>query len=143
MVRDPEFQDGVDRNRVGLASQIVGVEFGSDNTFLDALGEDLIFQDSPCALCEVQRSSVVMVPAKRTCPQGWTLEYEGLLMGDHKAAARRGEYVCVSLGFEPVEGGYAATRGGIWNNVEVVCGKSLPCPPYDDGFELSCVVCSK
>jgi len=33
----------------------------------------------PCARCYTEtRSAVMMIPAKRSCPAGWTQEYEGL-----------------------------------------------------------------
>ena len=52
------------------------------------------------------------------------------------------EYICVSLGMEAVPGGSAGTNGGLLYVVEVDCGYALPCPPYMEGYELSCVVCS-
>ena len=30
----------------------------------------------PCAVC-ITRGSALMIPAKRTCPTGWEIEYEG------------------------------------------------------------------
>ena len=31
----------------------------------------------PCARCYTQRSATVMIPSRRSCPSGWTKEYEG------------------------------------------------------------------
>ena len=31
----------------------------------------------PCAVC-FTRGSALMIPAKRTCPTGWEVEYEGI-----------------------------------------------------------------
>ena len=31
----------------------------------------------PCARCYTQRSATVMIPSRRSCPTGWTKEYEG------------------------------------------------------------------
>ena len=84
----------------------------------------------------------MMVPAKRTCPQGWTLEYEGLLMAGGQAQEGQSEYICVSLEMEAIPGGSANTDGGLLYVVEARCNP-LSCPPYVDGYELSCVVCSK
>ena len=76
-----------------------------------------------------------MIPAKTKCHPGWTLEFTGYLMaGWH------------NLDKEPenVVGG----REGIIDDgrllyfVEARCG-SLKCPPYVNGRELTCVVCSK
>ena len=34
-------------------------------------------QNIPCARCYTQRSAVVMIPSRRSCPTGWSKEYEG------------------------------------------------------------------
>ena len=34
-------------------------------------------QNVPCARCYSSRSAVMMLPAKRTCPESWNKEYEG------------------------------------------------------------------
>ena len=140
LTKNPEFHEDV---RAGLTSnaRIYGVEYQDIRSgFLDLF--DLNHQDAPCAVCEVPRASVLMFPAKRTCPHGWTLEYEGILMSGKYDYTQRTQFDCVSLGMEVVPGGGADINGGLWYVVEVVC-VTLPCPPYVNGYELSCVVCSK
>ena len=140
MVKDPEFPDNV-QSGFGNNARMFGVEYQLNEGFLNP--SDLHQHDVPCAVCEVPRSTSMMVPAKRTCPQGWTLEYEGLLMAGNWQQQGQSEYVCVSLGMESIPGGSANTNGGLFYVVEVDCGYALPCPPYQEGYELSCVVCSK
>jgi len=98
--------------------------------------------DVPCAVCYVtQRSSVYMVPAKYTCPSGWTREYYGYLMSNqHKEATS--EFTCVDIAFKSVVGSSADHNGLLFHFVEGRCG-SLPCPPYDSTKELTCAVCTK
>ena len=81
-----------------------------------------------------------MIPAKRSCPIGWTKEYEGLLMTQHHTQ-HASTYICVDKTMEILPGGYENRDGGLLYVVEAVCG-SLPCPPYINGFELACVVCT-
>ena len=81
-----------------------------------------------------------MIPAKLTCPSAWTKEYEGILMSDHHTH-KGSTFLCVDKYLDKVQGGYTNTNGGLLYVVEAVCG-SLPCPPYIDGYELPCVVCS-
>ena len=83
-----------------------------------------------------------MIPGRRTCPDTWTVEYEGLIMAS-QSANRKGEFICVSLGME-ASGSSSNHGGGLLYVTEVQCG-SLPCSTggYASGFELSCVVCSK
>ena len=45
--------------------------------------------DVPCAVCYVSsRTAVYMVPAKYSCPSGWTREYYGYLMSSHVSHRR-------------------------------------------------------
>ena len=131
---DPESPSNV-QSGFQSKSYIYGVEYQSRFP-------GLLNQDAPCAVCEVQgRSAVLMIPAKQTCPAGWTLEYEGLLTSDyhtHKGT----DFICVSSDPEAADGGHANQDGGLLYVVEAQCG-SLPCPPYVSGHELSCVVCTK
>lgn len=36
-----------------------------------------------------------MIPARRECPEGWTLEYEGYLMSGNSEAMSRHTFECV------------------------------------------------
>ena len=138
---NPEFSDNVRAGTYVHTALLHGVVYQLNDGFLNP--STLHDHDVPCAVCEVPRSTSMMVPAKRTCPQGWTLEYEGLLMAGHWEHPGQSEYICVSLGMESVPGGSVDTGGGLLYVVEVDCGFALPCPPYVEGYELSCVVCSK
>ena len=81
-----------------------------------------------------------MIPAKVSCPTGWTKEYDGFLMSQHYTQ-KGSTYICVDKEYETVSGGHENKNGGLLYVVEVVCG-SLSCPPYENGFELACVVCT-
>jgi len=40
--------------------------------------DNIYDQNVPCARCYTEnRPATMMIPAKRTCPGGWTKEYEG------------------------------------------------------------------
>ena len=98
--------------------------------------------DVLCAVCYVsQRSTVYMVPARYTCPLGWTTEYDGYLMAeryDHK----RSQYNCIDKSMMPVPGSASNRDSAQFYPVEGRCG-TLPCPPYEHGKELTCAVCTK
>ena len=98
--------------------------------------------DVPCAVCHVSnRTAVYMVPAKYTCPTGWTREYYGYLMAEYYKYPGN-QYTCMDTEFKSVAGSSANKDGLLFYFVEGRCG-SLPCPPYDDNKELSCAVCSR
>ena len=98
-----------------------------------------------CAVCHVsKRTAVYMVPAKYTCPTGWTREYYGYLMSSFSGGGdrHRTQFTCVDTVFKAVPGTPANRDGLLFHFVEGRCG-SLPCPPYDNNRELSCAVCTK
>ena len=96
----------------------------------------------PCAVCYVSnRTAVYMVPAKYTCPSGWTREYYGYLMAEYHTHSRS-QYTCVDTTFKSVTGSSANKDGLLFYFVEGRC-ELLPCPPYDNTKELSCAVCTK
>ena len=99
--------------------------------------------DVPCAVCHVSnRTALYMVPAKYTCPTGWTREYYGYLMAEYYKDHHRSQYTCVDIALKSVVGSSANHDGLLFYFVEGRCG-SLPCPPYDNTKELSCAVCTK
>ncbi|CAH1233008.1 Hypp557 [Branchiostoma lanceolatum] len=100
-------------------------------------------QDVPCAVCYAPtRGSKLMIPARNTCPTGWTKEYGGYLMASRYSHVGAKEYVCVDGQPETIPGGDANQNGALFYPVEARCG-SLPCPSYVEGRELTCVVCTK
>ncbi|CAH1269381.1 Hypp4164 [Branchiostoma lanceolatum] len=109
------------------------VPFGSKN---------LNDHDVPCAVCQTYRSNQLMIPARKTCPTGWFPEYDGYLMASYRDHAGAKEYVCMDKKPEAEHAGHLNHDGALFYPVEAACG-ALPCPPYVDGRELTCVVCSK
>ena len=105
----------------------------------------------PCAVCRVStRSTVLMIPAKATCPSGWTREYYGYIMTENKGfdgqygIRGRTMFECVDRDQESRPGGgHANTDGALFYHVEAACNHGLPCPPYNPTQELNCVVCTK
>ena len=98
--------------------------------------------DVPCVVCYVgNRTAVYMVPANYTCPSGWTREYYGYLMAE-RHTHHRSQFTCMDIAFKSVTGSSTNKDGLVFYFVEGKCG-SLPCPPYDETNELSCVVCTK
>ena len=100
--------------------------------------------DVPCAVCHVTtRLTVLMIPAKASCPTSWTEEYDGYLMADHIGSDHsRTMFVCVDRAQESIPGTSADINGATFHNTEADC-TGLPCPPYNNEQELNCVVCTK
>ncbi|KAL3880006.1 hypothetical protein ACJMK2_032278 [Sinanodonta woodiana] len=116
-------------------------EIGGSGTFTP-FSPDLLENDVPCAVCRTTRSSSIMIPGRTNCYSGWTVEYSGYLVSMLYGHASPVEYVCLDGNPESIDGGIANTNGHLVYLVEVICG-ALRCPPYVNGRELACVVCSK
>ena len=129
-----EFQPGEQTNRAYL----YGLDYVAFNGPLSGVNE----KDPPCAVCMTRgKSTSLMIPGRINCPLGWTREYSGYLMSTLSFYDRT-SFVCIDG--EPEA--YLDSVGDIFNvglfaHVEAICG-SLPCPPYEAGKEVTCVVCS-
>ncbi|XP_066283038.1 short-chain collagen C4-like [Branchiostoma lanceolatum] len=138
---DPEwgsYIDGVE----GVKSSMTGAEYqlGENAPYDEATLHD---RDVPCAVCySLSRRTQLMIPARTTCPDGWTREYGGYLMTEYHDHPSRSEFVCMDGEPEVLPGGEGNQDGALFYLVEARCG-SLPCPPYVEGRELACVVCTK
>ncbi|XP_022110556.1 short-chain collagen C4-like isoform X2 [Acanthaster planci] len=94
----------------------------------------------PCAVCRLVRKTKLLYPARLSCPPGWRVEYSGFLMAGHYTHGRT-EALCVDKEPEAVVGSSAAKYEALLYVMESVCG-SLHCPPYVNGREITCTVCS-
>ena len=116
--------------------------YGAEYELTNPLVSNSYNTDVPCAVCYVPtRSALYMIPAKYTCPSGWTREYFGYLMSE-RYDYHRSLFSCVDHSLIPVTGSIHNHNGFLFHTVEGVCG-SLPCPPYSRDKELSCAVCTK
>lgn len=99
--------------------------------------------DVPCAVCYAARkSTVLMIPAKTSCPSSWTREYYGYLMSEASTNPMQTNFVCVDNNPETIPGGILNRNGVSFFHVEATCS-GIPCPPYVDGREVTCTVCTK
>lgn len=84
----------------------------------------------------------IMILARKSCYKGWTLEYNGYLMAGYHYHPAGTMYTCIDEQPDTLHGGHASKDGRLFYSVEARCG-SLKCPPYVEGRELICAVCSK
>ena len=137
-----EYDDTVlDTGMIYGAEYECNVPFSMENV---ADGANTILNHNvPCSVCQSRvHSKVLMVPAKKSCRDGWTLEYHGYLVSEYYAHKGRTEYQCMDQAPEADPAGFPDQNGVLFHAVEGRCGP-LPCPPYVNGRELTCVVCTK
>ena len=119
-------------------SYVYGVEYQTQTS----IERHLLDHNVPCAVCCVQdRGRVLMIPARRDCPDTWTKEYEGFLMSELRLH-HRSMYECVDKDAESIHGSAGNTNGAVFYHVEASCN-GMACPPYHPEKELRCVVCTK
>jgi hypothetical protein len=130
-----------------VSGRIYGVEYelfyGYEKGFLGDEQGNLLQQDAPCAVCyRSGRVSQIMIPGRYSCPSSLlTYEYSGYVFSEYHSHAASTEFICLDSDPDVIPGGQANNDQGVIYPVEVGCG-SLPCPPYADGKELACVVCT-
>lgn len=142
--KDPDWNNGRYSDKLDpFTGYVYGAEYQDGQDRSDQLfGESHYDYDVPCVVCEVRnRSSVIMTPGKSRCYGGYTFEYSGFLMSGHYKHSTT-DYYCVDKNPENLPDGKNDHNGRLLYFVEARCG-SLRCPPYVDGRELQCVVCTK
>ena len=126
----------------GGRAYLYGAEYqtrGGDNGPLRSFHDHNV----PCAVCYTSsRETIVMIPARLTCPSSWTREYYGYLMAEYHGHHRT-TFECVDISPQSIPGSIASTDGALFYHTEVKCNHGIPCPPYDTQKEVTCVVCTK
>ena len=137
---DPIFDKTTSGSQGG--TYIYGTEY-EVHSYPNMFPRNIKEHDAPCSVCHTEsRGSDLMIPGRNKCPSGWTLEYKGYLMSAHHGHNGRMEFICVDANAEGTTGSHSDQNGALLYVAESQCG-SLPCPPYADGKELTCAVCTK
>lgn len=107
-----------------------------DNGPLSAVNDHNV----PWAVCYVpMRGTVVMIPAKTTCPTSWTREYYGYLMTNYYAFHRT-MYECVDKDPESIPGSATNRDGTCFYHVETRCKwHSVPSISIGERINMHCV----
>ena len=83
-----------------------------------------------------------MVPGTIDCPSSWTREYFGYIMAEHYGHPRS-TFECVDVDAESIPGSAANTNGVLFYFTELRDCNGIQCPPYTNGIELTCAVCTR
>ncbi|KAK3107805.1 hypothetical protein FSP39_022618 [Pinctada imbricata] len=89
-----------------------------------------------------KNNAELVYSGKTNCEKSWTKQYSGYLMSGYHGHVAASQYVCVDKDAETLPGTSSNNEGKLLYSVEARC-RPLPCPPYVEGRELACVVCSK
>lgn len=140
--QQPEFLNttaGLQRHR--------GTLYGTEYEVFDdpPVFGNLLRHDAPCAVCYTSsRAAKITIPGRVSCPPTWTREYYGYFMAespifdDHLGKAP----VCIDIQAESLPGSIGSNVKSLLYFLETTC-TGIPCPPYSNGAEITCAVCSK
>ena len=129
-------------NSFDSGGRIYGTEYQMSS--FNPFNRNVDNHDAPCVVCYVRsRGTQLMIPAKNDCPHGWTEEYHGYLMTAHYGHTISRNYIRVDQEPESVPGSHSDRNGALLYLVEPDCNHFSGCPPYYNGRELTCAVCTK
>lgn len=139
MPNDPVYLSNV---AISTASYIYGAEYETANRVFAKTTQDLA---PPCAVCRaIRRTTTVTIPAKPTCPPGWTREYFGYMMSSYFGHAHQADPVCVDHNPDIVAGSQGNQNGILLYFIRVICrAGSIPCGRYKSNLAITCAVCSR
>ena len=102
------------------------------------------YHDAPCAVCYAPtRIAKITVPGRISCPSSWTKEYYGYLMADRYHTGHKSRIpLCVDVNAESVPGSVSERFDSLLYFIEARC-RGIACPPYFNGAEITCAVCTK
>ena len=122
----------------GNRAYLYGAEY---DTYDSSPLSEVLNHNVPCAVCYAStRGTVMMMPGKTVCPSSWTREYYGYLMAEQHNH-QRSTFECVDRNPQAIPGSASNADGALFHHVEADCYGI--CPPYTDGRELTCTVCTK
>ena len=133
--KDPEWAQEQSTSNYGF---IHGAEYITPGSVLAALQD----HDVPCAVCRSNSTNILLVPAKQTCHTGWIREYTGYLLSGYLGHQASKEYIFMDGNPEAIPGTYLNKPGALFYFQKAKCG-SLPCQPYVDGRDITCVLCTQ
>ena len=114
-------------------------EYSTANGGVDSF-KSLDGMEIPCSVClRTQTQATVMIPGQNTCPQSFSIDYQGYLFASSPSSSGRTEYICVDANAEGI-GSSSADGGVLLSPVEAgsgLAGLLL----YAQGYELTCAVC--
>ena len=138
----PQYLTYTAGSQIGRA-HLYGVEYRTAGSRDNGPLHSFQHHNVPCAVCYTStRGTVMMIPARITCPSSWTREYYGYLMANWRGNHARTMFECVDRYPQSVPGSAASSGGDLFYHTEVKC-TGIPCPPYDTQKEVTCVVCTK
>jgi len=98
-----------------------------------------LHRNMPCSLCEATgRSTNIMIPSHYVCPDDWHKEYNGYIMAGHHNHEGSSMYYCIDKNLEQIPSSGDSESVQLFYTVRAF-GPHVP----NDGYALSCVVCTK
>ncbi|XP_069119165.1 uncharacterized protein [Argopecten irradians] len=98
-------------------------------------------EDITCSVCrDTLHTASIMVPGRTECYPGWEQAYGGFIVAGWSNATASTDYICMDSKIQAIPGGQQDDNGVLFRPAVTRC-ESLPCPPYEEGKLVPCVVC--
>ncbi len=100
--------------------------------------------DAVCVAClALEKTTIIMIPGKASCPSSLQIEYSGYLMSTRNNFDHATDAICVDGNAENMLGSHENTEGATLYFVAADCDYSfIPCGPFKHEIPISCAVCS-
>jgi len=136
---DPQYQNPTALSQ-NPGTSIYRTEYetsGQVNTYWNGLQN----YEAPCAVCQVSssRGYSFMQPGRTSCPSGFTLDYQGLLM-TMRSSFQRTSYICVDSNAQGV-GSSLNENGNLLYMVQTASSNNAPMG-FNANYEVSCSHCT-
>ncbi|KAH3806514.1 hypothetical protein DPMN_134837 [Dreissena polymorpha] len=132
----------VERLSIDFTSVEYSFNHHQHSDIVQFLGKNVLGHQVPCAVCLLSSATSLMIPGRTDCYPGWNKEYSGYIVTGYAGYSHGTEYVCLHRRPESVvRSGHNDNKNNLYF-VEANCQSGLECPPYENGRELACVVCS-
>eukprot|EP00049_Salpingoeca_infusionum_P023736 m.13631 g.13631 ORF g.13631 m.13631 type:complete len:4451 (+) comp5977_c0_seq1:73-13425(+) len=98
-------------------------------------------REARCSVCARSgtQSGSLMIPARKSCPNGMTMDYWGMLMSEHYTH-KKSQFVCVNNNAQ-LSGSTSNDNGALFYFTEADTANGYILPGYLQGHELPCIVC--
>lgn len=121
----------------GILVRFSSASFGETNNPMEFEVDTAI----SCSFCETATDITEMIPGLETCPDGWELQYNGILMSKGADDNDISESICMAFAPETTPFDGPNTRKAVLFPANLLCENS--CDDAFDSFDVPCVVCSK
>jgi len=135
---------GAERRQAKYGGLLSEVQYDTHSASVSAAWKKVDGYEVPCAVCEVEAQSTVMIPGREECPTGYEASYTGWIASGYFTHRHVTENICVDVAPDVVPGSSRTKRnvGRLYAAEVFRAADSVKGKEYKDGQEIPCTQCS-